>query len=140
MTSPVGRRFLKTLPIGGVVADFFGDLQASERGAVAVRPVADAELGSGNLVGFDRGAVVDEQHFLIADADDHFVAGVLAERGVATAGEADGGKQAERCQQQDTRRWESGHGSVTEILRFTIFGAAAAEPHGSMRVSDASEV
>jgi hypothetical protein len=54
-------------------------LQSSKRRAVAARAIANSELGSGDLVGLNRRAVVNQKHFLIANADDHLVAGVPAE-------------------------------------------------------------
>ena len=62
-----------------VIANFLGDLEASDGRTIASRAVAESKFRSGNLVGFDRTTIADQKHFLVAHADDHFIPTVLTE-------------------------------------------------------------
>ncbi len=76
---PSGTAVLEDAADWSVATNFFGHLHSSKWGAVAIRPVAHAKFRSRYFVSFDRRAVTDKQHFLIAHADDHFIPVVFSE-------------------------------------------------------------
>lgn len=77
------------------IANFSRDLHAAEGRPMTSRLVAEAVFRSGNFVCFDGLAVRNQQHALIFDADDDFIA-VVPDAGDRPASrERDGGDAAE---------------------------------------------
>ena len=77
-----------------VTSNFFCDPHTPEGCAVGTRLVAETELRCGDFVDLDWLAFAYEQHFLVADANNHFVMAV--HNGTATIQERNNAKEGEK--------------------------------------------
>ena len=115
----------------------FGGFKVQGRGDAAAqglrddaRAIADAEFGGRNFVGLHRGAIADEKHFLIADADDHLVAVVLADSGkssraaarqAACGGKRDDGND-DNCREVASGQLDHGSPALPAYIAAGIMG------------------